>query len=60
MKQEVILHSPCQQLMVDLQKHAVNLFAKQTFSKAKESLGIEDGSTASGGSNGAQEGPINW
>ena len=46
--------------MVDLQKHAVNLFAKQTFSKAKESLGIEDGSTASGGSNGAQEGPINW
>jgi hypothetical protein len=29
--------------MVDLRKHAVNQFAKQTFNKAKESIGIDGG-----------------
>ena len=40
--------------MVDLRKNVMNQFAKQTVSKAKESIGIE-GTEATN-----SEGPINW
>ena len=41
--------------MVDLRKNVMNQFAKQTVSKAKESLGIESTQASQD-----SEGPINW
>jgi len=42
--------------MVDLRKNVMNQFAKQTVTKAKESLGIESTQASQEGG----EGPINW
>ena len=42
--------------MVDLRSNVMNQFAKQTISKAKESMGIESTTASQSG----QEGPINW
>jgi hypothetical protein len=62
-KQELIL-SLSRETMVDLRKNVANQFAKQTLSKAKDALGIEDNQTTASNGSGqgpnGQEGPINW
>jgi hypothetical protein len=43
--------------MTDIRKHVATGFAKQTFSQAKNALGIE---TQDNSVNEEQKGPINW
>jgi DNA-binding FadR family transcriptional regulator len=54
----VISQQSHNQAMVDLKNNVMSQFAKQTVSKAKESMGIESTTDSQDGGNG--EGPINW